>query len=129
MHVPSNLRVLIVEDEWLVAMEIEAAMLDAGYTVVGIAASAKEAISLAEETSPHVATMDVRLNGRRDGVDTALELRKRFGLRCLFVSAFSDAELKSRAEAANPLGWLQKPIAATDVVLALREAVRRLERE
>lgn len=129
LHVPGVVRVLIVEDDWPIATEIEAALLDAGYVVAGVAASAEEAIRQAEQSKPHVATMDVRLRGELDGVSAARELYRLFGLRCLFVSAYVDEPAKLRAAEASPLGWLQKPFVSADIVLAMRAALRRLERE
>jgi CheY-like chemotaxis protein len=123
----SRIRVLVVEDDWLVSLDIEAALLAAGYSVVGIADSADEAIGMAAQLRPDVATMDIRLRGPRDGIQAANELYQRFGLRCLFVSAYSNGTTKERAAAAKPLGWLQKPFFASQLVVALQGALRNLE--
>ena len=74
-------RILIVEDNWLVAIEMEAALSDAGYQVIGIAMSADQAVQLCETERPDAVLMDVRLQGQRDGVDAAIEVRARFGIR------------------------------------------------
>ncbi|WP_137391158.1 response regulator [Rhodoligotrophos defluvii] len=126
LNVPHDVRVLIVEDEWLVSLDLEAAFQQAGYQVVGIATSCDEAIEIAARVRPHVATMDIRLRGARDGVDAANELYRRFGIRCLFASAYSEAATMQRV-AARPLGWLQKPFMAAQVVSTLTAALRRLQ--
>lgn len=116
-------RVLIVEDEWFVAMEIEHIVGHAGLAVAGHAVSADEAVRLAATLRPDLVVMDIRLKGERDGIDAALEIHRRFGLRCLFVSAFSDERMKQRAVAAEPAGWLSKPFSAQQLTQALRTAL------
>jgi CheY-like chemotaxis protein len=90
-------RILIVEDDYLVAMQIEAALTEAGFEIAGVASTAEEALELAAERSPAVVVMDVRLGGRRDGIDTALELFGRHGIRCVFATAHYDAKVRARA--------------------------------
>lgn len=119
-------RILVVEDNWFAAMDMQAALQDAGYDVLEIATSATEAIDAAGDGKPNLILMDVRLVGHRDGVDAALEIRQRFDIQCLFVTAYVDPALRSRAEAARPLGWLTKPIAGENLVAAVREALGRL---
>ncbi len=80
-------RVLIVEDDFLVAMELETGLADAGFVVTGVAATAEEAIRLAKAERPHLVIMDIRLASVRDGVDAALVLYKTQGIRSLFATA------------------------------------------
>ena len=112
-------RVLIVEDNWLVAIETEAALSDAGYEVVGIAVSAEEAVQLCETAGPSFVLMDIRLEGRRDGVEAAIEVRARYGIPSIFFTAHGDPETRARAEPAKPLGWILKPKAGPDLVRQL----------
>ena len=106
---PAHGRILIVEDEFLVAMQAEAALADAGYNVGGIASSAEEALEIAEAERPVLVVMDIRLAGKRDRIDAALELFSKFGIRCVFASAHQDKEARMRGEPARPLAWLPKP--------------------
>src|SRR5690242_21648143 len=69
-------RVLIVEDDFLVSSDMEAELTDAGFVVVGIATSAKEAVELAAAEEPHLVIMDIRLDGPSDGVEAAIEIFK-----------------------------------------------------
>jgi two-component system, response regulator PdtaR len=112
-------RVLIVEDEVLIAMELERALAAARFEVVGTAASAGEAVARAEEEQPDAVLMDVRLRGARDGVDAALELWDRFKIRSVFVSGSIDDAVKARAAAAQPLGFVPKPFLVSDIVALL----------
>ena len=118
-------RILVVEDDWFAGMDMESALDKAGYDVRGVVMSAEEAIEAAGESRPDLVLMDVRLVGARDGVDAALEIGRRFGIRCLFVTAFVDPALKARAEPARPIGWLTKPIAGDALVAAVRDALAR----
>src|SRR3981081_4359759 len=71
---PQPARVLVVEDDFLIAMQTEAALRDAGFHVVGPAATAEDAVALATEERPYLAVMDIRLASKRDGIDAAREL-------------------------------------------------------
>ena len=119
------LRVMIVEDEAIIAMGIEWTLQDLGAEVVGVAMSAAEAVSLAALHRPDCVTMDINIKGDRDGVSAAIELYEVLGIRVIFISAYGNDETKARGAAANPFAWLEKPVrveslkAALGIVLAL----------
>ena len=117
------IRVLVVEDEWLTSQEIEAALSEAGFDVVGTAVSADEAIAMARTSRPDLVLMDIRLKGRRDGVDAAVEIYRQSGIRSLFISANNDNLTRNRAGSANPLGWVPKPFSSRQLVSAIRLAL------
>ena len=112
-------RFLIVEDEVFVRMDIEESLLAAGYDVVGAVDNAAEALAVAETEEPDLVLMDVRIAGKKDGVDTALELWSRLGIRCLFVSANLDEGVRKRAAEAQPWGFLPKPFTMDDLLRAV----------
>jgi two-component system, response regulator PdtaR len=120
------IKVLIVEDDHLVASGIEGALLDAGFEVTGIAASAEEAVQLASATKPDLAIMDIRLAGQRDGIDTAIELFREMNLRCVFATAYHDAETRLRAQPARPLAWIPKPYHPAALIRAILDALSNL---
>jgi DNA-binding NarL/FixJ family response regulator len=117
-------RILIVEDEYLIALELENRLLEAGFEVTGIAATAGEATSLARSENPDLAIMDIRLAGRRDGVEAAVELFTSFGIRSIFASAHADPDTRKRAAPASPIGWLQKPYPADELIRLIRGFVK-----
>jgi DNA-binding NarL/FixJ family response regulator len=119
-------KILIVEDDFLAASEIEAVLTEAGYQVAGIANRAEEALRLAKSQAPDLAIMDIRLVGRADGVDAALEIFRETGIRCIFATAHHDAQMRSRALAAAPLGWLPKPYAAHALIAMVKQALAAL---
>lgn len=109
-------RIQIVEDDYFISMQIEDALTAAGYEIVGIAPDRREAIALAARTTPDLVLMDIRLARGSDGVETAIELRRRYGLRCVFVTAHADPITRARADPAQPLGWVTKPFTAAGLV-------------
>ena len=119
-------RVLVVEDDYLVALQAEAALSDAGFEVVGVAVSAEEAVTLAATRQPAVAIMDIRLAGTRDGIDAALEIFRRSGIRSIFATAHNDPHTRARAAPAQPLGWLPKPYTSESLVEIARRALANL---
>jgi two-component system, response regulator PdtaR len=121
-------RLLLVEDDFLISMEMERVLTDAAFVVVGIASSADEAVQMAREEEPDLAVMDIRLIGKRDGVDAAIEIFNETGIRCLFASAHNDADTRQRASDAQPLGWLSKPYSPEALVEAVRDALAQRAR-
>lgn len=116
-------RVLVVEDEFLIALVLEDALRAAGYTVVGVAATFDQAVALAEREQPDLAVMDIRLASARDGIEAALEIRRRFDVPSLFASANVDQHSRTRAEPARPAGWLSKPYTPERLVAAVERAL------
>ena len=115
-------RILVVEDDFLVASEMEMALQAAGYTVVGVAASADEAVALGQTARPDLAIIDIRLHGTRDGVDAALVLFRDHTIPCIFATAHADEAVRARAAAASPRGWLQKPYTMPMLIEVVRRA-------
>jgi DNA-binding NarL/FixJ family response regulator len=115
-------RILIVEDEVFVRLDIERELSAAGFDVVGGVDTAQAAIALADRERPDLVLMDVRIAGPQDGVSAALELWSRFQIRCLFVSANLDAQTRQRAAAAQPWGFVKKPFSGAELLAAIKRA-------
>lgn len=124
-------RVLVVEDEAIIAEDLRLQLEGAGYEVVAVAASGEEALSLARACEPALVFMDINLRGELDGVEVACLLRKAVDSALVFMTAFSDAGTLERAKAAAPEGYLLKPYNRRELVAAATMAVekRRLEVE
>jgi two-component system, response regulator PdtaR len=116
-------RILIVEDEYLVATAAEEALTSAGYVVVGSAATAAEAIEKAVSQSPDLIVMDVKLAAGSSGIDAAKEIFARTRIRCIFATAHVDVATRALANTADPLNWLPKPYAGSDLVRAVGVAM------
>jgi CheY-like chemotaxis protein len=115
--------ILIVEDEALIASYIEEVLGESGFRVAGIAASGPEALSLAAESRPSLALVDIRLTGPIDGIELACLLRQRFSLPAIFLSGLADADTTARAQKAQPLGFLPKPFLPSQVFNAIQRAL------
>ena len=113
-------RILIVEDETFAVLYIADILAEGGYEVIGSAATADEAIAKSDAERPDLVIMDIRLVGARDGVYAAQEIYRRFGIRSLFVSAYSDAQTRQRAGAAQPTGFVEKPFSPETLLSAVR---------
>jgi two-component system, response regulator PdtaR len=105
-----KLRAIVVEDEFIIALELEMLLAELGIEVVGSANTGDKALTMAASIKPDFVTMDIKLPGTRDGISTAVEIFGRHGIRSIFVSAYKDAELFERAQDAKPLGWVRKPV-------------------
>jgi two-component system, response regulator PdtaR len=121
--------ILIVEDDFLIAAQLEATLKESGFEIAGIATSAAEALECARAERPLLCVMDIRLSGDRDGIDAALDLFRAHGVRCIFATAHSDNDVRRRAVPAAPLGWLQKPYTMSSLVAMVRQAVKDLRGE
>jgi DNA-binding NarL/FixJ family response regulator len=121
-------RILLVEDDFLIAMQTEIALTTAGFEVVGPATTAEEAVALAGEAQPTLAVMDIRLASTRDGIDAARQIYQDFAIRCIFATAHDDAHTRGRAEPYAPLGWLPKPYTMASLVAVVAGAVAELRR-
>jgi two-component system, response regulator PdtaR len=123
----SRRRVLVVEDNIFVARQCECALTKAGYEVTAIVTTAEEAVEHALQHRPDVVLMDIYLRGPRDGVEAALEIFKRSGIRSIYASAVSDAGMQARAALTQPLGWLPKPFNDRKLVATVNAALRELD--
>lgn len=121
--------ILVVEDDFLVSMQVEAALSEAGYTLTGTAASGEDALNMVAAARPALVLMDIRLAGKMDGVDAALALFRDHGIRCIFATAHHDLEVRRRAAPAQPLGWLQKPYTMPAMLAAVRHGLDDLEQD
>lgn len=119
-------RILIVEDEFIVSLEMETALAEAGFAVVGVANTADQAVQYAASERPDLVVMDIRLIGQRDGIDAAIEICRSTGIRCVFATAHRDAQTLARAEAASPLGWITKPYTRDMLVETVKRALLKL---
>ncbi len=119
--------VLIVEDESIVANDLQATLAALGFDAFAIAASAEEAMARAGERRPDVALVDVRIKGRLDGIKTAQLLRERFGIPIVYLTAHTDDATVERALKTRPYGYLLKPVKVPELRSAIESALRRPE--
>ncbi len=102
-------RILVVEDEAIIAEYISSSLVSLGYEVCAVVATGEEAVRLAEELLPDLVVMDVVLQGEIDGISAANLIQERQRIPVVFLTAYSDEEMLDRARVAAPFGYLIKP--------------------
>ena len=116
-------RILVVEDEVIIAMEIENSLRNLGYEVTSIVDRGDDAIKKAEEDNPDLILMDIRVKGDQDGIETAAMIRERFGIPVIFSTAYLDEERIERAKITMPFGYVLKPMQERDLKVTLEMAL------
>ncbi len=110
---PAN--ILIVEDEIIVAMELEEKLRSLGYRVAGIVSSGEAAIRRVDETKPDLVLMDIRLQGDMDGIDAAKAIHSVSDVPVVFLTAYADEATVQRAKPVLPMGYLIKPFSEAEL--------------
>ena len=116
-------KIQIVEDEAIIAMEIESQLQSLGYEITSIVDTGVKAIKKAEEDKPDIILMDIRIKGDIDGIDTAEAIRSQFGIPVIFSTAYLDEERIQRAKITMPFGYVLKPIQERDLKVTLEMAL------
>ncbi|MBF0480366.1 MAG: HD domain-containing protein [Desulfovibrionaceae bacterium] len=132
----SRKRILIVEDEGVVALDIKNRLGYLGYDAVASVRSGEEAVAAAGSLAPDLALMDIRLEGAMDGVDAALEIKRRFGIPVVYITGNADEATLKRAQVAGPFGYILKPFEDRELHITIQMALykhslesRLIERE
>jgi two-component system cell cycle sensor histidine kinase/response regulator CckA len=122
-------RILIVEDDRIVVMEIRDTLESLGYGVAGVASSGLSAIEQAAEVGPDLVLMDVRLRGSMDGVEAASEIRRRFDIPVIYLTAYADDDTLRRAKVTEPYGYIIKPFEERELHTVIEMALYKHEME
>lgn len=115
--------VVVVEDERIVAKDIQQTLRGLGYDAFAVASSATEVLALVAERRPDVILMDIRIRGSRDGIDVAHELREKFNLPVIYLTAHADEGTLERARRTAPHGYLLKPVKSSELRIAIEIAL------
>lgn len=121
--------VLVVEDEAIVAHDLQQTLEYLGYEVLTIVASGEEAIQEAAQLQPDLALMDIVLQTDMDGIETAAQIRQRFDIPVIFVTAFADDEVLERAKITEPFGYIVKPFDEKELHVNIQMALYKHEME
>ncbi len=116
-------RIMIVEDERITAEDIHDILTHLGYQVTAVVSSGAEAIREAGRTQPDLVMMDIRIKGDMDGIETAREIRERFDIPVVYLTAHADRETLDRAKLAEPLGFLVKPFQEPELEASIEMAL------
>ncbi|MDB9372817.1 hybrid sensor histidine kinase/response regulator [Nodularia sphaerocarpa] len=124
-----TVKILVVEDEFILAVNLQETLESLKYTVVGLADSAAEAISQAKELRPNLILMDIRLRGEQDGIQAAELIWNTLQIPVIYVTGHSDKYTVERVTLTSPFGYILKPIKEQELYVAIQTALNRYERE
>src|SRR4051812_40110190 len=110
-------RILIVEDKTVIAEALAATLEKAGYSIAGKATSGEEALMLLEAEIPDVVLMDIHLDGKLDGIQTAEQINKLYSVPVIYLTDFHDEATISRAKHTRPAAYLLKPYQQKDLLI------------
>jgi two-component system, response regulator PdtaR len=116
-------KILVVEDEKIVAMEIKDILLRFGHTVTSVVPSGEEAIIKAKTEEPDLVLMDIMLIGAMDGIQAAYIIQSEFHIPVIFLTAYADSETVERAKKTNPSGFILKPFDVRELQIVIELAL------
>ncbi|VVB87383.1 Chemotaxis response regulator protein-glutamate methylesterase [uncultured archaeon] len=127
----NNIKILLVEDEAIVAMDIKSRMENLGYIIPAIASTGEDAIKMAAETCPGLVLMDIDLGDGIDGVEAAEQIHKRIDIPIIYLTAYADEKTLSRAKITKPFGYILKPFEERELQCVIEIAIYKhhIERE
>jgi signal transduction histidine kinase len=120
---PCSLKILIVEDEWIIALDIKRHLSKLGYSVTGMANSAEKALDLVAQTKPDLVLMDIYLQGETTGIEASELIRQQFNLPIVFLTAHADETTLAEVSATHPQGYVVKPFEEQDLSIAIQLAL------
>ena len=124
-------KVLVCEDERIVAREIQDRLIKLGYTVTAIVSSGEQAIQKAAELAPDLVLMDIRIKGDMDGIETTREIQNAFDIPVIYLTAYADENTLERAKITEPFGYILKPFKEKELHATIEIALskHRMERK
>lgn len=122
-------RILVVEDERIVAEHIQRSLQNLGYSISSIASSGEKAIKETEDKRPDLVLMDIVLDGEMDGIEAAKQIRSLFNIPVIFLTAFSDKDILERAKITEPFGYIIKPLNIKELHVSIEMALYKHKME
>jgi len=124
-----SFKILVVEDESIVAMDIKHRLESMGYIVPAITSSGEEAVKKTAETNPDLVLMDIVLKGEMDGIDAAQQIKDNLDIPVVYLTAYSDEKTLKRAKITGPFGYIIKPFEDRELHSAIEIALYKHEME
>lgn len=115
--------ILLVEDELIIAEDMSNILEKIGYNVIGVAIDFDEAVEILEKEKPDLILLDINLSGKRDGIELAEEINKRFSIPFIFTTSYADSATLERAKNVNPVNYLVKPFKKEQLYTAIEIAI------
>lgn len=125
----SKTNILIVEDESIVAKDIQHSLKKIGYTVVATCSTGEEAIRTTEELKPDLILMDIMLKGEMSGIEAASLIREKHNIPVIYLTAYADESTLNKAKVSEPYGYIIKPFKEIDLHTSIEMAIYKHEKE
>lgn len=125
----AKLKILIVEDENIVAKDIQNTLVSLGYNVQAIVPTGEKAIKEIEQARPDLVLMDIMLKGKMSGIDAANQIREDYNLPVIFLTAYTDDSTVGRAKVSEPYGYIIKPFKEKELQTTIEMAVYKHEKD
>ncbi len=125
----SKAKILVVEDEIIIARDVQRSLENLGYVVPAIVSSGEEAIRKADETRPDLVLMGIMLKGEMNGVRAAEQIRARFDIPVVYLTAYADEKTLQCAKVTKPFGYVLKPFEERELLAAIEMALHKHEVE
>ena len=123
---PKQIKILIVEDEMIIAANISLQLTSLGYEVGGIVPKGEEALIQIKENQPDIILLDINLKGKLDGIETAILMQKDYNIPIIYLTANADEHHFNRAKATNPYAFISKPFKKLDLQHAIELTISRI---
>ncbi len=123
--VDSSKKVLIVEDEFSIALDIKISLEKLGYSIIGIASSYDESIKYVDEIVPDVAVLDINITGDKNGIVTGADIYDKYNIPIVFLTAYGDDRTFKEALQSRPFGFLLKPFNIKELSFAIQIAMQK----
>ena len=117
-------QILIVEDEFIIAMDMQDRLRNMGYAVPDVTSTGEQAIDKAAMARPDLVLMDINLGGDMDGIAAAKEIRRRFNIPVVYLASYADEETLGRAKATEPSGYILKPFDDAELRAVVEMAIQ-----
>jgi two-component system, LytTR family, response regulator LytT len=124
-----KIKILVVEDESIVAKDIQGSLKKLGYLVPTTVSSGEKAIEEIEENRPDLVLMDIMLKGQMTGIEAANVIKERFGIPVIFLTAYADENTLSKAKISEPYGYIIKPFKEKELQTTIEMAIYKSEKD
>ncbi len=125
----AEIKILVVEDESIIAEDIRRSLQNLGYSVSAVVSSGEKAIKVVEENSPDLVLMDIMLQGKMDGIEAAEQIRSHFNIPVVYLTAYSDEKILERAKITEPFGYIIKPFKERELYINIEVALYKHKME
>jgi DNA-binding NarL/FixJ family response regulator len=122
-------KILLIEDEAVVALEVQTRLLQMGYDVAGICNTGEDAIARAVEIKPDILVTDIMLAGKINGIEAARQIRAKYGTAVIYITAYSDDATLRQAASTEPCGYIVKPYDPRTLRATIELAIRKRQLE